>query len=438
MRWYGQLAVIAVLGGIGYGGWYAYQTGQLRQVAAVPVVGPMIAPYLPAAPGQPQAGARPAGPPGRGGPGGPALVDVDQVRTGRIVDTRQAVGTARANESIMVTAKVSGIVSQIAFEEGQLVKAGDVLVQFDNDERRADIDNAAAEVRRASAQRDEIRGRLDRAQQLRRSGAGTEAQVEDLSAQARSADNAVMSAEARRKAAEARLEDMIVRAPFAGRIGSRSVSLGAYVSPGTRITTLDDLSRIRVDFQVPENLLGQLKVGQTVRAQSAAFANRSFAGRVTLLDPRVEPATRTVRLTAEFENKDEALRPGMFLSVALEVLERDDAVVVPEEAVVNEGMRHIVFVVADNKVDRRVIGIGQRQDGRVEVVEGLKAGETIVVRGVQRVRAGATVNARPVGGPPAPAAGPAAGPAPAAPGAAPSRPAAARSDAPAPGAERRG
>jgi membrane fusion protein (multidrug efflux system) len=112
--------------------------------------------------------------------------------------------------------------------------------------------------------------------------------------------------------------------------------------------------------------------------------------------------------------------------------------VVPEEAVVNEGMRHIVFVVADNKVDRRVIGIGQRQDGRVEVVEGLKAGETIVVRGVQRVRAGATVNARPVGGPPAPAAGPAAGPAPAAPGAAPSRPAAARSDAPAPGAERRG
>jgi membrane fusion protein (multidrug efflux system) len=417
MRWYGQLAVIAVLGGIGYGGWHAHQTGGLRQIAGVPVVGPLIAPYLPAAPGGTAQGPRPGGPPGRGGP---IAVDVDTVRTARIVDVRQAVGTARANESIMVTAKVSGIVGEIAFEEGQLVKAGDVLVRFDADERRADIETSVAEVRRAAAQRDELRQRLDRAQQLRRTGAGTEAQVDDLSAQVRSAESAVAAAEARRKGAEARLEDLMVRAPFAGRIGSRAVSLGAYVSPGTRITNLDDLAKIRVDFMVPENLLGQLKVGQTVRATSAAFADRAFTGRVTLLDPRVEPTTRTVKLTAEFENRDEALRPGMFLAVSLEVLTRDDALVVPEEAVVNEGLRHIVFVVADNKVDRRVIGIGQRLDGRVEVEEGLKLGETIVVRGVQRVRAGAAVIPRPVGEAPGTAA-PAAGPAPA-------RPAAARTD----------
>jgi membrane fusion protein (multidrug efflux system) len=295
---------------------------------------------------------------------------------------------------------------------------------------------AAAEVRRAVAQRDEIRQRLDRAQQLRRTGSGTEAQVEDLSAQARSVENAVTAAEARRRAAEARLEDLIVRAPFAGRIGSRSVSLGAYIAPGTRITSLDDLSRIRVDFQVPENLLGQLKTGQTVRATSTAFENRSFTGRVTLVDPRVEPASRTVRLTAEFDNKDETLRPGMFLSIALEVLERNDAVLVPEEAVVNEGLRHVVFVVADGKVDRRLVTIGQRQDARVEIMEGLKAGETVVVRGVQRVRPGAAVTARPVG---SPAAQPGASAPAVPPAAAPARPASsARSDAPPPAPERRG
>jgi membrane fusion protein (multidrug efflux system) len=264
MRWYGQLAIIAVIGGIGYGGWYAHQAGELQRVSAVPLVGPLIAPYLPLAPGQPGAAAQPGrgGPPWPWGPGGPIAVDVDAVRTARIVDTRQAVGTVRANESITVTSKLSGIVAEIAFQEGQLVKPGDVLVRFETDERRADIESATAEIQRASAQRDEIRQRLDRAQQLRRTGAGTEAQVEDLSAQVRSAESAVTAAEARRRAAEARMDDLTIRAPFAGRIGSRSVSLGAYVSPGTRITTLDDLSKVRVDFAVPENLLGQLKVAR--------------------------------------------------------------------------------------------------------------------------------------------------------------------------------
>jgi membrane fusion protein, multidrug efflux system len=122
-----------------------------------------------------------------------------------------------------------------------------------------------------------------------------------------------------------------------------------------------------------------------------------FRGKVSIIDTRVEPTTRTVRLTAEFDNPDEALRPGMFLSVALEVTTRDDAVVVPEEAIVSEGLRQIVYPVKDNKVERRVIRIGQRQGGKVEVLEGLRPGETIVVLGVQRVRAGANVNPRQIG-----------------------------------------
>lgn len=386
MRVSGQLAVIAMLGAAGFGGWYAYKGGHL---ANVPVIGAYV--------GQPAGQQAAQGARGRGGPTGPATVEVDTVKTGRIVEMRESVGTVRAYESITVTAKVAGIVGEIGFNEGQKVKAGDMLVQFDAAERRAEIEQAIAEASRAEALRNEIAIKLERAQALSRTGAGTGAQVEDLTAQMKSLEGSIASARAQRKAAEARLEDLIIRAPFAGRVGTRSVSLGAYVAPGTRITSLDDLSKVRLDFAVPENLLGRLKLGQTVNAISAAYKGRTFKGSVSTIDPRVDQTTRTARLTAEFENQDEALKPGMFLSVALEVSTKEDAVVVPEEAVVSEGLRHIVYPVKDNKVERRVITIGQRQGGKVEVVDGLKAGETIVVLGVQRVRPGAEIIARPVG-----------------------------------------
>jgi membrane fusion protein (multidrug efflux system) len=363
MRVRGQLVLIAVLGATGFGGWYAYKNGYLAQV-------PYVSAYLPAA-AAPQA-APPAPPP---------AVDVDTVRTAAIVETREAPGTVQA----------------ITFEEGARVKAGDELLRLDADERLADIEQAAAEIRRAMAQRDETRVRLERAVALRRTGAGTEAQVADLSAQLATLESAIASATARRKATEARLDDLTVRAPFAGRLGGRAVSVGAYIAPGTRITTLDDLSRVRLDFSVPENLLATLKPGRVVRAQSAAFGDRTFEGRVTLIDPRVDPVTRTAKLTAEFPNGDEALKPGMFLSIALEVTNKPNAVVVPEEAIVGEGLRHLLFVVKDDKtIDRRVVRIGQRQNLTVEILDGVKPGETIVVRGVQRVRPGMTVVPRPM------------------------------------------
>ncbi|WP_414471958.1 efflux RND transporter periplasmic adaptor subunit [Microvirga sp. M2] len=380
MRVSGQLAVIALLGAAGFGGWYGYQNGYLGNQSTEQQGGP--------------SGGRGGN---RGGPSGPAAVEVDTVKTGRIVETREAVGTVRAYESITVTAKVAGVIDQIGFEEGQKVKAGDVLVQLDAAERRADIDQTIAESNRAVAQRNEVAIKLERAQALNRTGAGTTAQVEDLTAQLKSLEGAIASAQAQRKGAEARLQDLTIRAPFNGRVGTRSVSLGAYVAPGTRITSLDDLSRVRLDFAVPENLLGRLEPGQTVTALSAAYKSRTFKGKVATIDPRVDQATRTARLTAEFDNPDEALKPGMFLAVRLEVSSNDEAVVVPEEAIVSEGLRHVVYPVKDNKVERRVITLGQRQGGKAEVVEGLKAGETIVILGVQRVRPGAEVIARPLG-----------------------------------------
>src|SRR5690606_24465340 len=192
MRVAGQLAVIAVLGAAGFGGWYAYQGGYL---AKAPVVGSYFAQT--ASPN----GARS----GRRGTSGPPTVEVDTVRTGRIVETREAVGTARAYESITVTAKVAGIISEIGFEEGQKVKAGDVLVQLDAAERKAEIEQANAEAKRAEALRNEVAIKLQRAEALNRTGAGTSAQVEDLTAQLKSLESAIASAEAQRRGAEARL-----------------------------------------------------------------------------------------------------------------------------------------------------------------------------------------------------------------------------------------
>src|SRR3954447_20909540 len=275
MRLSGQLAVIAVLGAAGVGGWYSYQGGYL---AKAPVIGSYFA-----QPGQQAGNQRGGGGGRRGADTGPALVDVDTVKTGRIVETREAVGTVRAFESITVTAKVAGVIESIGFEEGQKVKTGDILVSLDAQERRADIEQANAEINRATASRNEIQTRLDRAQALRRTGAGTEAQVEDLGAQVKTLTSAIASAEAQRHAAEARLEDLIIRAPFAGRVGTRSVSLGAYVSPGTRITSLDDLSKVRLDFAVPENLLGRVNKDQIVNARSPAFRDRVFKGKVSLI-----------------------------------------------------------------------------------------------------------------------------------------------------------
>src|SRR3712207_6114775 len=180
MRWAGQLAVVAVLGVTGYAGWYAYRGGDLAQI-------PGLSAYAPAAPG---------GTPQQAPQAPPPVVDVDTVRTAAIVETREAVGTVRAFESIVVTAKAPGTVQAITFEEGARVKAGDELLRLDADERRADIEQATAEMRRAMAQRDETRVRLERATALRRTGAGTEAQVADLSAQIATLESAIASATA--------------------------------------------------------------------------------------------------------------------------------------------------------------------------------------------------------------------------------------------------
>lgn len=369
MRIITQAIVVAVLAGVAGGAWYVWQDRQ----AASP------------------ANARTAA---RGG-GAPAPVEVVTVRTGPIVEQTESVGTARANESVVITAKQTGNIAVIGFTEGQRVNANHVLIELEAKERKAELDQARAEVESARAARDEVRQQLERARQLRSTGNVTEARLDQLEAQSRALEGRVRGTEARIRAVDARLDDVRLYAPFAGRVGLRQVSLGALVQPGTTITTLDDISKIKVEFNVPEIFLGRLRSDLEVAAKSSAYPGKVFTGKVTAIDTRVDPATRSVKVNALFDNPDEQLKPGLFLSVEI-VLDRREAVIVPDEAVVAEGAKHYVFVVRDNRVERRDIKLNQRLAGEVEVLEGVKAGEVIVSRGIQRIRHGQQVNPQPL------------------------------------------
>lgn len=373
MRVVTQLGVIVVLGLAGAGGWYAYKEYGGGATAAT----------------QRQA------PP-------PPLVEFVIPAAKRVIEKAEAVGTARANESVTLTTRQTGSVSRILFQEGQTVRQGQALVELESRERAADMDSVRAEIAQARAVADEIRQQLDRTRALRATGNAPEARVDQLESQLRAAEGRIRQNESRLRAADARLDDFRIVAPFEGRVGLRQVSVGALLQPGTVVTTLDDVRTIKVDFSIPEQFLGVLRQGLAVTATTPAFPGRPFQGTVTAIDTRVDPATRAVRLNATFDNADGALKPGMFLNVGLAVATRENALVLPEDALVAEGARQFVFVVADGRSVRREVQLGLRQQGEVEIREGLAAADQVIVRGLQRVRHNGPVRAQPFRAPTAP------------------------------------
>jgi len=183
----------------------------------------------------------------------------------------------------------------------------------------------------------------------------------------------------------------VIRAPFAGQIGLRRVSLGSIVGPSTVITTLDDTSQIKLDFNVPEIFMSRLEVGLTVTARSAAWPDVLFSGEVISIDTRVDPVSRTITVRALLPNEQGRLRPGMFLTVSL-LKENVIALVIPEESLVPERSKQFVFVVGEgNIVERREVFTGRRRPGQVEILKGLAPGEVVITEGTQQARPGMPV-----------------------------------------------
>jgi membrane fusion protein (multidrug efflux system) len=289
----------------------------------------------------------------------------------------EAVGTARANEAAEVTSKTSNLITAIRFKEGSLVKAGQVLVELDSAEARATV--AEAEAALADSERQYARTRDLAAQQA-------------LAASALDQIEATLKGNrARVEGARARLADTVIRAGFNGRAGFRRVSVGSVIGPGTVITTLDDSSLIKLDFTVPESFLFAIRPGIPVKASTAGLRGKTFEGKVTNLDSRIDPVTRSMYVRAEIPNPDGALRPGMFMTVSIvgDVL---PALVVPEAAIVPEQGRAYVFVVDGAVAHRREVKLGRRQPGLAEIVLGLEEGARVVVDGTQNLQDGGKVH----------------------------------------------
>jgi len=305
-----------------------------------------------------------------------AIVITQRVELQAMVDEIQALGTANANESVDVQSRIPSLIERILFEEGQLVEAGDLLVELENDEIDAGLAVAEASL-------SESRSLYNRSQNLADSQAISASGLEQLHAQ-------VQVDEAQVQAARARLDNTIIRAPFSGRIGLRRVSPGSFVNNSTIITTLDDVSKIKLDFSVPEAFLSVLSEGMKIVAHSLVYPDHEFHGVVQSIDTRLDPISRSVRVRAVIPNPDAALKPGMFLTVDLQ-RDRGNVLLAPEQAIVPEGSAQFVFVVVDGIVEKRAVVLGRRIPGYVVIDDGLSAGETVVTEGTHKLRDGAAI-----------------------------------------------
>lgn len=302
----------------------------------------------------------------------PAIID-------RFVDQVEALGTTFANESVTITANVSDKVVEILFDDGQQVEQDQVLVLLRRDEQRAELEAAEAILA-------ERRTAYNRASELERRQYTATAQLEERRA-------ALRQAEANRDGAKARLDDREIRAPFEGVVGLRNISPGTLVTPGSVITSLDDLDPIKLDFTVPAAYLANIQPGLAIVATTTALPGKEFRGTVRSVATQVDRVTRSITARAFIANEDHALKPGLLMTVRLLKNPRD-SIMIPEEALVPSGTQNFVFVIdrASNKAERREIETGGRRPGAVEVVSGLERGELVVTHGTMQVRDGQTVN----------------------------------------------
>lgn len=304
-------------------------------------------------------------------------------------DVLPVTGTARANESVTLTASATERVTRVGFDDGDRVEAGQVLVELARGEETAGIAEAQAALAEADAQ-------VRRLEPLSQRGIVPRAELETQRA-------ARAAARARVASANARMGDRVIKAPFAGVLGLRQISAGTVLAPGDAIVTLDDVSSIKLDLAVPERDMGRVSVGQKLVATSAAFPGVEFPGVVTTIESRIDPLSRTATVRAQLDNPDAKLRPGMLLGVDLIALPRE-AVVVPEIAIQARGSRQYVMVAAGDGVAReRTVTVGSRRGGMVEIVEGLAKGERIVTDGLVKLRDGARITQVDVEGKPVPA-----------------------------------
>ncbi|MEK6636842.1 MAG: efflux RND transporter periplasmic adaptor subunit [Pseudomonadota bacterium] len=305
------------------------------------------------------------------------LITLEAVALHEFSDRYEAVGTAIANEQVTVTAPVTERITRLGFSDGDYVRSGQMLAVLAQGQETASLASAAARAREAEQQ-------LARIAALRERGFATKSSLDAQMA-------SVAATRAGASEARAVVADRVIRAPFSGYVSLRRISVGAVVSAGTEIATISDSSTIKLDFSVPETLLGTVRVGQPILARAAAFPETPVGGTISAIDPVVDPATRAVIVRALIPNRGGRLKPGMLLSVALQSRVRS-ALAVPELALVREGDGRYVYTVdKDGKAKRVSVSTGGKDGNRIEVTQGLIPGDKIVTEGVVKLSEGAKV-----------------------------------------------
>ena len=305
-------------------------------------------------------------------------IKVSEVKTALIQTRVEGIGTGLAKESVDISANATELVVGLYFEDGQTVTKGQKLVQLRDDQYQAELQQM----------------RINLAEQERELKRITPLYHARITAQ--KDYDAARTAVSRAKTAVGIVEYQIgnrrILAPFAGKLGMRNVSIGDLVTPGTKITTLDDVSQIKVDFRVSEKYYPEIRPGQKVGVQTAAFPNQIFAGVITAVSPRIDPVTRTAEVRAAVPNPESKLAPGMLFVVTLELGEHS-SILVPEQALMSLGEIQYAYVYhpKQKRVERREIKLGQRSRGQAEILSGLKEKELLVVDGVLKLADGATV-----------------------------------------------
>lgn len=288
-----------------------------------------------------------------------------------------SLGTALANESVQIVSNASDYLIELHINEGKSIEKGQLIAQLNDVEERARVAELAASLVDQKRQ-------LERVKNLAKTQATAQSLLDEQQTR-------VNTTQAQLDAVKARLNEMTIRAPFSGVLGLRQVSEGAYLTAGTVLTTLDDLSKIRLEFSVAEYYLAQLKPGMAINASNVAYPGTIFTGQIKAIDTRLDPVTRSVKVHALISNEDMKLRPGMLLNVSVTLAEVQ-ALQVSEKAIVPLQNKQYVFVVnKDNTVSQTEVQLGQRMPGLVEVVSGLKAGDQVVIEGTTKIRSGSMV-----------------------------------------------
>jgi membrane fusion protein, multidrug efflux system len=315
----------------------------------------------------------------KGGPGGgfgggmpPMPAETSVVVKERVFDRFDAVGTIEASDAITVVSEIDAAVVSLPFREGQPIARGGLIARLDDDQLRAEVD-------RTSAVRAQAQATYQRVKEVVDQGAGSAQDLDDAAAGLKVAD-------ANLALAKTRLSKTRITAPFSGLVGSRRVSPGAYLRAGTPITDLAQVHIVKITFSVPERYLGKLQRGSSVSVSTTAYPGYALTGNIDVIDPVLDPGTRSAQVIARVSNPGNRFRPGMSANVSAVLSERMNALTIPSEAVFAEGTQTFVYVVgADSTVARTAVKLGTRLADVVEVVEGLKEGDRIVRAGHQKL-----------------------------------------------------